>query len=252
MHVAVIHHWPEENPAMAQTVAETLGILVFEARQRMAGGGPVVIAKFADPQQAETLAARLKQGGVPTLLIDTEALRARAKPFRVRQFRLDDTTLYMETAAGENEKLPYAEISLMLAATTVVGQSESTTTVTERKFSLGKTMMAGGIPMTKKVKQQLTLRSEERDEVLCLHVAGRPSILFCRGALNYAGLGAAMQLSRELNFTHLKTELSRRAPQALVDNRLLKRAGQVRLLGTSFDPDTHLDLAFEILIHTLS
>lgn len=251
VHILVIHHWPQEDPTVEQTVAEALGMLVFETRQRMVGGGPVVIAKFADRQQAETLEARLMKEGVPTLLVDTETLRARAEPLWVRTFRLDETALDLETAGGENVKLPYAKIRLMLSATTVVGQSESTSTITKRKFSLGKTLLAGGIPLTKKVKQQQTLRSEERDEVLCLHALNHPPIFFCRGTLNYAGLGVAIQLSRELNFTHLKNELTRYAPQALRDNRLLNRANQVRLLGTSLDPDSHLDLAFEILVRTL-
>jgi len=250
MHVVVIHHWQEENPAVTQTVADALGMLVFEMRQRMVGGGPVVIASYADPQQAEALADGLQQAGVPTLVIDTESLRTRFKPFLVRLFSLHDTNLQLETAGGQSEKFPYAEISLILAATTVAGQSETTATVTERKFSLGKTMMAGGIPMTKKVKQEITVRSEERDEVLCLYAAGRAPALFRRGAMNYAGLGEAMQLSRELNFAYLKSELRRRVPQAGFDDRLLKRPGQVRLLGTTLDPDANLDLAFEILART--
>jgi len=185
------------------------------------------------------------------VLIDTELLRTKDKPFMVRQFTLHDGTLQLETAAGQSEKLQYKEISLLLAATAVVGQTESTATVTERKFSLGKTMLAGGIPMTKKVKQTMTLQSEERDEVLCLFAIGHRPVLFRREAMNYAGLGEAMQLSRELNFNYLKSELRRRAPQAVFDDRLLKKAGQVRLLGSSLDPDTHLDLAFEILARTL-
>jgi len=247
MHVMVIHHWPEDNPTLAQTVAETLGVLVFEARQRMAGGGPVVIGNFADPLQAESLRNRLEQKGVPTILIDTEALRNGAKLFRVRQFSLDDAVLHLTPAAGEVQNIPYAEIALVLPATTVVSQSESTTTVTERKFSFGKTIMAGGIPMTKKVKQEISTQSEERDEVLCLYTTERPPVVFRRGALNYAGLGTAMQMSRELNFAYLKSELRRRASHAVFDDRLLKRANQVRLLGTALDPDTHLDLTFEIL-----
>jgi hypothetical protein len=247
MQIVVIHGWPQNDPAVAQTVAEVLGLLVFEVRQRMVGDGPVVIAKFADPQAAESVRKRLEQGGVPVLLIDSDQ---RQNPFAVRLFAFTDTSLQIATAAGEVRAIPFARITHLLTATTVVVPAASGARVTERKFSLGKTVLAGGIPMTKKVQRQTTGSHEERDELLWLLVDRSP-VLFRRGGLDYAGLGAAKQLTRELNFNRLKSELRGRAPHAVFDDRLLKRAGQVRLLGTSFDPDAYLDLAFEILARTL-
>jgi hypothetical protein len=250
MHLVVIHNWRADSPAVVEVVAEALGMLVFEARQRMAGGGPVVIAKFADPQPAALLVDRLEREDVPALLIDSEELRSRHQPFPVRQFVLTGTSLQLESAGGERIECPYAGISLLLSATVVLSPTESPTTATVRKFSLGKTVLAGGIPMTKKVKQESTPRREERDEMICLYSSDRPFFLI-RGTLDFAGLGVARQLTRNLNFGYLKEELRRRAPQALFDDRLLNLAGQVRLLGTAFDPKNHLDLAMAILARTL-
>lgn len=58
-------------------------------------------------------------------------------------------------------------------------------------------------------------------------------------------------MSRDLNFSHLRNELQRLAPRALYDDRLLKRAGVVHVLGKSLSPDTDLDLALEILARCL-
>jgi len=251
MYVLVIHQWPENDPLVAKTVAESLGMLVFEVRQRMAGGGPVVIATFAELRQAEARAESLRQQGIPTLLIDPATLRAVSAPFHVRQFVLNDASLQIATADGQREQFPYTEVSLIISAINVGGRSESTATVSERKLSIGKTLLAGGIPMTKKVKHDVTTHGEERNEVLHLVVPGRPAVILSCAALNYTGLGSAMQMSRPLNFSHLKAELIRRAPQAIVDERLLKRAGQARLLGPSLNPDIHLDLACEILERSL-
>lgn len=251
MHVVAIHDWQTDNPAVVQAVAEALGALVFEVRQRMAGNGPVVMARFADPQQAETLRGRLEQAGVPAVQIDTDRLRSEFKPLLARQFTMNDAAIQVASPTGQNEAVAYADISLILTATAMVGQSVSTTTETTRKFSLGKTVLAGGIPMTKKVKHQVKQHTSERDEVLCLYSADRPAVLFRREATDYAGLGSAMQLSRELNFNYLKTELRRRASQAVFDDRLRNPASQVRLLGAALNPETHLDLAFEILARTL-
>jgi hypothetical protein len=67
----------------------------------------------------------------------------------------------------------------------------------------------------------------------------------------YDGFGAAMKLSRELNFAYLKSELRRLCPEAVYDDRLLNRLGQVRLLGPALNPESSLDLAFEILARSL-
>ena len=252
MHVVAIHGWQKEEADVAQTIADALGILLFEARQRTAGGGPAVLASYADPQQAEALAARLSREGVPALAIDAAAVRGGGGRFDARRFWLNASTIRIELSNGQAGEIPYREIGLLLAATATAGRMQSTTTVTERKFSLGKTLLAGGVPMTKKVQHEETVTSEERDEVLCLYAGRRPPVLFRRAGVSYEGLGAAMQLSRDLNFSHLKTELRRLAPAAVFDDRLLKRAAQARILGASLDPQTNLDLACEILARSLS
>jgi hypothetical protein len=251
MHVLVIHQYPVNDPLVEKTVAEALGMLVFDVRQRIGGGGPVVIGTFAEQTLAETRARSLEQKGIPTFLIDTDLLRAAPAPLRVRQFALDSMSLQIETLGGQPELIPYKEVSLLISAIGVIGRSELTDTVTERKFSVGKTLLAGGIPMTKKVKHEGKTQSEERDEVLFLVTSGGLEVIFSCSALNYAGLGSGMQMSRTLNFAHLKAELLRLAPQAVVDGRLLKRAGLARLLGPSFDPDIHLNLACAILARSL-
>jgi len=54
-----------------------------------------------------------------------------------------------------------------------------------------------------------------------------------------------------LNFAYLASELRRHSPQAVYDDRLLNRVGQVRLLGPVQNPETNLDLAAEILAQSL-
>jgi hypothetical protein len=69
--------------------------------------------------------------------------------------------------------------------------------------------------------------------------------------MSYDGLGDAMQVSRDLNFGYLKNALRRLAPQATYNDRLLKRAALVKVLGPALSPEADLDLAFEILARSL-
>lgn len=251
MHIVAVHGWRKDEAEVAGIIAGALGLLAFEVRQKLAAGGPAVLASYADPQRAESLAARLSQDGIPTLVIDTSVERRKTRPCRVRRFILEEKTLRLEAMAGESYEIDYCMIDLLLVATCCARLEQTTGTVTERKFSLGKTLLAGGIPMTKNVQREVAVASAVRDETLMLYVRDGSAMIFDRAALNFDGFGAAMQLTRELNFARLKNELRRLAPQAIYDERLLKRAALVRVLGPSLSPENDLDLAFEILARSL-
>lgn len=250
MQIVAVHSWQKDEAEVAGIIAATLGILVYEARQRIVGGGPAVLACLADPAAATTLAESLSRAGIPTLVFDREELRKQRRPFPVCRFELGAQALEIESGDGESGTITYDTIELLLVASCST-RTQSTTTVTERKFSLGKTLLAGGIPMTKKVSREESVFSDQRDESLWLYAHGRGPFIFERSALNYEGLGSAMQMSRDLNFVHLKNEVRRRAAQARYDERLLNRGTLVRLLGSSLSPETDLDLAFEILAGAL-
>jgi hypothetical protein len=251
MHIVVINCWREETEESAQAISRALGITVFEVRQRMICGSPAVISSFADPQQALILVKKLNQIGIATMVVDATEVRSRAGNIIVRRFELNESSLRLETDDRQRAEIPYGKIDLLLPCTSIVKYSE-TKTVTERKFSLGKTILAGGIPMSKKVEHQKDMTTEKYRKVLYLYVGRRQQpVVFSQDGMAYDGLGAAMKISRELNFTYLMNELHRLSPGAAYDDRLLKRIGQVRLLGSTLNPETNLDLAVEILARTL-
>lgn len=126
MHLVVVHGWQKDEAEVAKTIADTLGILVFEARQKISGGGPAMLASFADPHQAASLATRLCQDGVPTLVIDSEAVRDKSQPFHVRRFVLGPQALQLESFDGELCEIGYSTIALLLVATRSSGGGQTT------------------------------------------------------------------------------------------------------------------------------
>jgi len=250
MFVVAIYGWQEETVEMVQALAGALGIMVFEARQRLIGGGPSVVASFADHQQARDLAAKINQSGIKTMIVDATTVRLRDCFTIVRRFEFAERGLKIETHTGQQVTLPYGEMELLLTGTSVVGSSE-TITVVEKKFSLGKTLLAGGIPMTKKVERQEEISSEESEQVLYLYTHDRPAAIFSLNGVNYDGFGAEMKLSRRLNFSHLMGQLRLHVPDAAFDDRLLSRVSQTRLLGPAQGREASLDLAAEILARCL-
>jgi len=250
MHVVAIHGWREETAKLVQALSVALGCTIFEARQRLIGGGPAVVAGFADPHRAQALAAQLNQGGIATLVVDADLVHGGTGHFVVRRFELGEMSLRIEAVDGQSAEIAYGEIELLLPGTRVAGQTETKTT-TERKFNLGRTILSGGIPLTKTVSRQEEVTTEERTKFLYLYAGNRPQVVFRQSAMTYDGFGAAMKMSQELNFAFLTSELRRLSPRAVYDDRLQNRVGQVRLLGPAQNPETHLGLAAEILAQSL-
>jgi hypothetical protein len=251
MYLVVLHDWKMEEGAVAMFVAEKMGTVAFEARQKLAGGSPVVIATFADQDHARALVDSLTQEDLPAFLIDAEEVRKHLSPYYVHRFVLGEEALKVESRDGECCEIEYGTIDLLLVAICKTGEIQTTGTEMSRKFSLGKTLLAGGLPMTKQVKTEKIVTVEERDESLWLYTHDRALFIFDRPVMNYDGLGEAMQLTRGLNFAYLKNELKRLAPGALFDDRLLKRAAMIRLLGPALNPEVDHDLAFQILSRSL-
>lgn len=250
MYLVVIHGWQEASPELVQSVAAVLGMSPFEVRPRLLGEGPAVVGHFGDERQAARLAETLRQTGVSAFVLDSAETRSGGRHV-VRRFTLDSGALVVETAGGETIRTPLGSVRLLLPAIGISVQTESVT-VTERKFSLGKTLLSGGIPLTKKVTRQEEVQTEEREKMLFVAAGDLPLLVFRQNGMSYDGFGPAMKLSRELNFSHLIAELRRLCPGALYDDRLLQRAGQVRVLGPVVDPEVNLDLAAAILARSLS
>jgi len=245
MYIVIIHHWREVTPELAQKLATVLRVTAFDARQRLVGKGPVVVASFADPGLAESLLMALNQSGFQAFVLNA-ALCTEKPNFVVQHFVLEEDALRVADAGGDKGAITYSRIKLLLPALSMSGCTE-TNTVTERKFSMDKTLMAGGLPMTKKIQHKQVVSAEEREKVLYLCIGERARVVCPQNGMVYNGLGQNMRPSGEMNFNYLVAELRQRCPSAFYDDRLLRRAEQVKLLGPSLNPDNHLDLAVEIL-----
>lgn len=248
MFVVIIHNEQGLSTEREQRLAAALQVTQFDARQRLTGDGPRVIATFIAQEPAQGLLSQLQQAGFSGFVLNAAQRLQRESYFPVRRFRFGAEELRLETSDGRSCALAYPEVERFVLASRIAGHNEIET-VTERKFSVGKTLLAGGVPMTKKVKRQELVAGETRESVLFLIAAHKPRCVCACNGMSYDGLGEKMQLSRELNFNLLVDELRQRCPQASFNNRLLKRSEQVKLLGPLLKPESNLDLAVEILAH---
>lgn len=253
MRVLAIYNLRGNEALLARQLAAVLGKTVYEAssRVRAPGGGPSVVAAFADPRAADAADETLRARGFDTLMLDEPDFEAEERRFVVRGFELGPDGMRLESRRGRLEA-PYAGIDLMVRGVQIVRRPPANVPQrAARKFSLARTVITGGILMTKPAPPRWQPGSEDREGFLHLYGRGLPPLVWRAGELLYQSLGGTMQPSREGNFARVVDELRRRCTHAAYDERLASRAGQAQLLGSSLSPEEHLDVAISVLAGAL-
>lgn len=251
MFIVAIHYAQVGGQPEIQALANVLGKTAYEVRSRLTipVGGPAVVGVFGDLETTRSVALKLKESGFQVLATSEEKVEEAAE-FEVRSFVLGETSFVVESRQGEQLQLAYTSIHSLLRGTEVFVDSE-TQTVTQKKFSVGRAMMTGGLIRNKKTKTSQTTTTHEREGFLRLYADGFPALVCKENALLYESLGDEMKPSRSANFTHLVGKLRAQATQATYDDRLIRRAGQKQLLGPSLEPETHLPVALYFLSKVL-
>ena len=232
--------------ALAASLAQVLGLAVFDARSRVRGPAPRVVAVLADGARAQAVAVGLQAAGFWPLLVHPEEVPHEVDRIGVRSFRLGRGGLEVEARDGTKRLVRDADLVWLLKGMT--WEREIITDVdTVRKFSPGKALLTGGLMLTSKKKIETTRSELQTEGFLAVGLRGGPSLMFREKDVQYAGLGPAMQASRFSNFQTLCQELRRRAPGAFYDERLMSAGGHAHLLGPTLEPETNLDLAIWLL-----
>jgi hypothetical protein len=252
MHIAAIYNLPDHKDDLAKALAAALGTTLYETRSRLRvpGKGPLVAASCRDREAAEKIAERLSSGGFNAIVLDQDEIETEAAQFIVRKFRLDDKAIDVESGKGQKLTVNYRSIDLLLRGTSIAGKTESET-LKERKFSLGRTVLSGGLVMSRTEKSTREINTEEREDFFNLYSGSLPTLVFRESALIYDSPGFALKPSRVANFAYFISELRLRQPNATFDERLLRRAEQAALLGPLLSPEEFLNVATSLLAKIL-
>ena len=252
MHIAAIHNLPDNKKELAVALADALGATLYDARSRLSvpGNGPFVVAVSKELDAVEKIAERLQSEGFDTILLNENEIETVSSQFVVRKFRLNDKELIVESRDGQSLAIDYSDIDLILRGTCIAVSSE-TEILKKRKFSPGRAILSGGLIISKTTKVERDVTTEEREGFFNLYCENGLTLVFFENALIYDSLGPALQPSRIANFTYLLSELRQRQPDAVFDDRLLRRAEQALLLGPLLSPEDHLDVATALLTKNL-
>ena len=252
MHIAAIYNLPDNKDELANALAAALGATLYEARSRLRvqGKGPLVVSVSGERDAVEKVVKKLQSSGFDAIALDQDEIESGSNQFNVKKFRLDDEELVVESAGGRSLAVEYRGIDLILRGTCIALRSE-TRSVKERKFNIGRAALSSGLILTKTTKTTRQVTTEDRQGFFNLYSGNRLTLVFRENALIYDSLGSALKPSRAANFAYLSAELRQRQPDAVFDDRLLRRAEQAILLGPLLSPEESLEVAISLLAKIL-
>lgn len=234
------------KPDAASIAASAAGIPLAEARLRLTGVLPRVLAADRDEAKLAASAQALTAAGFVAAVVDPRAAPGDQDRIIARSLAFGPGELTVSEGVGTETRHVLAATAFELIQRGVrVLRSERTTTTSQRKLSLGRAMLTGGIVMTKKVEKSSTQTTETREPFIVIHrTDGGPDVILYEKRIDFRFLGPHMQPTSRGNLEATLVRLRALAPGVPVDDRVAKPGFASGLPSAGADP---VDLALHLV-----
>lgn len=225
----------EQLASEVGALAPLLGVGAYELRLALSAPTPVVLLQTQDAERARALLAFLRGRGHGAVACDRASVRSADDMLQPKSFALEPGALVLESPGSAPFRLGHADVLALILATHVRDE-ESTREHREKKLSLGRAALTGGLVRSKTTSVTERSSTQESERVLyVLSRGGSGHVLFRETRLHYTGLGSRMGKSTTESFTTLVGVLRQELPGAAFDDRLLKQraGGSLQLSRTS-------------------
>jgi hypothetical protein len=221
VHVAIA---PPEilEASLIKEVAAILNKDLYGTRLLLAGEIPRIGAHYQTTQAAESVANRLKALGIVAIVCnDSELRRSSPVGFRAHTLKLEVAESTFWDKSGEARRIQAENVSLILKGRMQTYTDKEVTT-TKMKFSLPATILTGGIPIWRKVKEKNSDVSFQTESFVRLYnrMSPEPSVEIFESDFDYSFLGEKIAPSSFTNLNTIIAELRNTFPQAIFDDKL--------------------------------
>lgn len=204
----------------APLLAADLGSTPYETALLLRAPSPVPLLRTEDRGRALHVLGKLRARGHDAVACDASAVASSESMTHVRAFRFEPEGFVLAGGKEGEQTVPWSEMVALVRAIHRT-RTEQLAKTEERKLSLGRAAMSGGLLMTKTVTKTTTQATEEREQVLYVFRRGAAPLLLAQGHTRYDGLGAELRPSQLENFTTVVRRLREGAKDAAYDERLL-------------------------------
>jgi len=225
VHVAVAApNIPE--PEIVKKVATIVSKDPYQTRLLLSGGFPRFIAHYPSLQEAESTTRNLTDLGLVAFVCQNSELRKPSKVFTVRTVEFLDGEAVFRNSGGQTKTIKSADVFLILKGILQISAEEEATE-TKRKINWGATLLTGGIPIYRNVKETVMGATVREEPVVRLYnrESSDPAVQMSQHVMSYSFLGAQIALSSAANFNTVVAKLRDLFTRAIFDDRLMKSSG---------------------------
>ena len=138
-----------EAPTSMQEAAVLCGLTLMEVRTRCAGVLPRILVRHAPEDQARRLVAELGDLGFRAFAAEVRQVPTDAQRIVARRLEWTSTGFAVTDGRGARHDCPSASIELFQPGHRTTSHSE-TVKSTDRKFSMGRALLTGGLSFSKR------------------------------------------------------------------------------------------------------
>lgn len=200
-------------------LAEASGLTVAEARMRLAPEAPALLARL-ESNKAEVLVGALRTVGLSVLALDVSCPTDRDRVL-VHRFSLDAAGATFTTRSGDSLQFAWADVVAILRGLRA-SRTDLERTEKSKSFSVGRTVLTGGLVMSKTSSKTVRSSNETTEQVILLYLRDGHVAALAEQELEFSCLGPGMQPSSTGNMGELARRLRERAKSAFYDERLLR------------------------------
>lgn len=230
---------PKEPGPALKFLCEAAGYAPAEARMRLAGEPPLIVARL-DDGPADALCAALRNLGLAALAVPARP-PGDAERLVARSLRFTPEAVYFSPRQGAELEVPYAAITALLRGLHV-SREEGVRTESSRKFNFGKALITQGLSITSTEKKEVKYEATSADQFLLVYGGERPAVVY-ESEVAFTCLGPDVLPSRLENLNLVAKRLRAKAPGAYFDDRLLRMGHR----SLPFDGGRAADVVAEIL-----
>ena len=145
----------------APRLAADLGLTTYETAVMLRAPAPVIVLRSEDRARTLDVLGKLRSRGHDAVACELDAVVSSDDMFRPRAFRFDAGD-FVGIGHGEERRLPLADVFALIRANHVT-RTEDTVVDRQRKISLGRGALTGGLLMTKTTTTESRRVTSERE-----------------------------------------------------------------------------------------
>ena len=211
---------------LIKKVAAIIAKNPYETRLRLAGKIPKIIANYATMQMAKSTARSLRELGLVVIVCPDSELRKSSPRYKAHTLKFEEKAVLFWDRSGQARQIESRDVFLVIKGRMQI-YTETEVTTTVRKLNVTATVLTGGIPITKKVKEKTTDKSYQTESFVRLYgqASSEPIMEILQHDFDYSFLESEMASSSVANFNTTVKKIRGAFPQAIFDDRLVEPFG---------------------------